>query len=127
MNLNKYKKIFREKSDYVSCDFSVLIPCWKIEFSDRWNVDLFRQAINESEKMRYYSFYSVAPEKSLNEYLHFFKNNFPQYLTIIEEVVPENEKPISLLFWDWLFSSISFDDRMCIVHHILPQGHRNEQ
>jgi len=126
MKIDKYKKMFRENSDYVSCDFSVLIPSWKIEFSDRWNIKLVRQAIDESKKMKYYSFYSVIPENKLNEYLQFFKDNFPQYLTIIEETVPENEKPISLLFWDWLFSSISFDARMCIAYHVLPQEFRNE-
>jgi hypothetical protein len=125
MFLDKYQKIFKENEDYVSCDFSVLIPAWKLETSTNWNINLFNQAIDYAEQKKYYSFYKVISSDSLNEYLKYMKTNFSRYILVIEETILENEKPTNLLFWDWLFLSTSFDRKLSIVNHILSQEFRN--
>jgi len=123
---NPYRKIFINDQDFVACDFSVLLPAWRLKTSDNYDESLFSQSIEYAESKKYYSFYSAISSKKWEEYFNFIKPIIPNYLISIEETVPNNEKPVSILFWEWVVESKSIDHRLHIVYHFLPQEFRNE-
>lgn len=125
MEIDRYKKVFTNHNEYVTCDFSILIPSWKLEAST-WDVNLFKSAIEYAESKNYYSFYTTVSLDKLDSYRDFVNTVAQNYSVIVEEIVPENEKSINLLFWDWLFLSTSFNKKMCVIYHILTQNYRDE-
>jgi hypothetical protein len=125
--MNFYKKTFKNRSGQIDCDFSVLVPSWKFDSSVPWSSDLFKSAIEYAEQKQYYGFYTVVDSEHLEDYLKFIKSVAGNYLVIVEESIPHNEKPINILFWNWLFSSVSRDYETCVINHILPGELRSEQ
>ena len=122
--MNIYRKLFKKDNDMVSCDFSILVPSWKLN-SSGYSSELYNQAIDYAESKGYYSFYKIVDMDYLEEYQQFIKTTRQEYLIIIEEIVPKNEKPINVIFWDWLFLSTSYDKIICVIYHILPQEFRH--
>jgi hypothetical protein len=125
--MNPYKKVFENQSEWVVCDFSIMVPSWKINSSYPWSKMLYQESIEFAEKKHYYSFYQIIDFKNLNEYKDFIKKTAKHYQIIVEEIVPPNEKSINILFWNWLFCSVSQNKKLCVVNHILPEKYRNEK
>jgi hypothetical protein len=121
---NPYRQKFENAHSSIICDFSTMIPSWNLILSGCWSKDLIRDAIDYAEQKGYYSFYTrINFEK-----LELYKNHVnADYEIIIEEIVPPNEKPVSILFWDWVCSSSCINKETCIVYHVLPQRYRNDK
>jgi hypothetical protein len=116
---NPFRKIFFNEKDYAACDFSDLIPSWKLEFSKDCPDTLIEEAINYAEDRGYYSFYIMISEESLDKSIDFFKQW--NYLLYVEEVVLKNEKSINQLFWEWIFDTTNQPEDVVIVKCMLSQ------
>lgn len=122
---NPYRKIFIMKNDFVACDFSDLVPSWKLEFSPECPKELFDQAIRYAEDRGYYSFYIISSLDKISDYLTLFTDK--HYVSYIEEVILKNEKSINLIFWEWLFDTTNYQHDVAVIKFMLSQDCRDER
>jgi len=121
---NPFRKLFFDDRDFVGCDFSDYIPSWKMETSENFSQKLVETSIKFAEKNGYYSFYLLISEKQYRDRINKINQIKSEYLVSVEEEVLENEKPINLLFWDWIFENISYPEKMLVIYCFLPQEFR---
>jgi hypothetical protein len=121
---NPFRKLFFDEHDFVGCDFSDYIPSWKMEASENFSQKLVETSIKFAEENKYYSFYLLISEKQCQDRMNKINQIKPEYLVSVEEEVLENEKPINLLFWDWIFENISYPEKMLVIYCFLPQEFR---
>jgi hypothetical protein len=123
---NPFRKLFFNNDNFVGCDFSDYIPSWKIELSKNFDQNLIDLSIKNAESKGYFSFYCLIEESQYKYYLETIKRTRPEYIVSIEEIIPSNEKPKSILFWDWIFENTSYSDVMLVVLCIYPQLLKND-
>lgn len=121
---NPYRKLFSNKTEYVGCDFSDLVPSYKMDLSKDCPSTLINSAIIFAEEKEYYSFYTMVPREKFEEHIVKVLESNNNYILIVEEEVESNEKPINLLFWEWLFETVNQQDETLILHWILPNKYR---
>ena len=127
MIYNPYRKIIVHKDKQAICDFSELIPAWKLQKDfDFSNESLLSQCIDFAESRNYFCFYSCVTQSKLDLYMDqiSFINN--RYFTVVEEKVPSSSKSVNLLYWDWLMLTYCDDEPRCIIKHILKQEYRDK-
>jgi len=120
---NPYRKLFFDQEEYVACDFSDLIPSWKIELSDNCSIELIKKSLKFAEERNYYSFYTVFSRESFDRYITIFEDT--GYIPFVEEIVIQNEKSINLLFWEWLLETTNQEEDVLIIKWMLLQSRRN--
>jgi hypothetical protein len=124
---NPYREILIDKDSVVAYEYSDQIPSWHLEYfySDTGcPISLIKLAISKSELRGYYSFYYICDLKNLNENIKKIQTVDSRYITIVEEVIPSNERSINNLFWAWICKTISRPEETCIILNILPDSYR---
>lgn len=122
---NPYRKIFILEDNFVACDFSDLVPSWKLEFSLEAPKELFNRAIQYAEDLEYYSFYLIADLHKVDDYLTLFADK--NYVPYVEEIILKNEKSVNLIFWEWLFDTTNYKHDVAVIKFMLSQDCRNER
>jgi hypothetical protein len=87
---------------------------------------LIAEVITYAETRGFYHYYTLVEVDRQQGYDKLFKNFISnRYLTAVDEYVPAKHRPITGIYWDWLFSSKCKSIDTAVVHHFLPAEHRN--
>lgn len=88
---------------------------------------LIKHAQNVGRQLGFYQYYTVV-ETSRERAYHdtFIKKVRSDFLYAVDELVPAKERPVTNLYWDWLFNNKTKELDVSIVHHWLPAEFRNK-
>lgn len=73
---------------------------------------------------QYYMIVESSRERAYNAIFH--KKVKSNFLYAVDEVVPARERPLTNLYWDWLFGSKTKELEVSVVHHWLPPEFRKK-
>jgi len=103
------------------------IPAWHLE-QVYPNLDVaasvILQSIEYAEKRQFYHFYSIVAFDQLTHYTETLEEIDSRYQITVEEKVRSNDKPVNVLFWDWLYDTTCRSYDTVVVLHSLPQKYR---
>jgi hypothetical protein len=118
-----YRKIFLEENATIAADFSDMIPYWYLEYFD-YSKTLLEKVCGWAESRNYFGFYTIIDSRDIETHISFIKSSSPKYESVIEEIIPSNQKSKNVMYWDWICDSVSTDFERTIVLSILLQQHR---
>lgn len=122
-----YRQIIADHGVFAACDYSDQIPAWHLEqIYPNFDVSktVITQSIEYAEKRQFYHFYYIVAADQLEQYTEAMSEIDARYQITIEEKIPANEKPVNVLFWDWLYDTTCRQYDTVVVLHSLPQIHR---
>jgi len=117
-------------------DFSITIKAWTMsylltDYKDykglRSCTKVIEVAWEEAKRVGYYECYRVIESSKFEAFTRLGKTSTiePQYIIVVDEIVPAFEKPMTTLAWDWLFEGNAKTIESAIVKAILLPEHRN--
>lgn len=137
---NPYTVVFGKFEDgelkaLICATFSYMIPAWNTSYViSNYNTafgaiatfDLIKEVITFAESRGYYQYYTVVEKDRAEWYDKLFKLKMKtNYLTAIDEVVLAHKRPVSGLYWEWLYESRCKNIDTVVVSHWLSSEHRN--
>lgn len=119
--------------------FNIYINAWKIDLilSDlksfsggKITAMLISKMAEYAESRGFYNYYYV---RALNKNMmdkswdrdDSAKFAWSRYEKGVDEIVPTNQRPVTGVYWDWLFNSKCKPVDTAVVHRFLPERHRN--
>lgn len=115
--------------------FSYMVPAWNTSYviSNYDNAfgaiatfDLIKEMMTFAESRGYYQYYTVVEKDRADAYDKLFKLKMKtNYLTAVDEIVHAHRRPVSDLFWGWLYESRCKSVDTVVVNHWLPREYRN--